>query len=63
MLLWRGILEHVEGKWYGWRGERYLCGCGRGWNMAQLHKLTALPQEEKCSSRGFCDKVRLITIQ
>ena len=25
--------------WAG--GERDLCGCGCGWNMAPLHKLTA----------------------
>ena len=46
VMLLGGILEAGEGRWLGWEGG----GCGSNIAYGTLHKLTALPQEEKCSS-------------
>ena len=45
-MLLSGILEDGGGRWLGWKGG----GCGSNMAYGALPKLTALPQEEKCSN-------------
>ena len=46
VMLLSGILEDGGGRWLGWKGG----GCGSNMASGALPKLTALPQEERCSN-------------